>query len=458
MKLPFLFLSVVLIPLVNAQGNFYVSEHNLTYYLGEEDFKVVEDLVFENPGDPFTYEGGIYFMRGDAEDVKLEGFPYSLTQGQPRMINLEFMISKGQKKRVSITYKRTDLLSEKNGVTVFEGLSLGKYSWPVHRARITFVAPPKQRFGSISPLNGRIQRGENETLYYEVSVFENVSAVLDGFPVRIEYADYKSLAKREIQVLSSLLAEAEFEAERANSSLGTSYSYGVNVSKALEPFNRSVNALLDGREKLSFSRVNYEAGEYYGAYSFAMTAGNLLRVSIKEASLARELVNLELQSQLERKTSQAENQSRVVEAEPVEVGDSSRRVGFFPVFLAIALGFAALVFAFFLFRKKTRRPLAQDFASIKDLKRKKFKGFEKKVNGVKRRAEKSAEIRGLIRERGVVEEELEGLHKKRVRKKVGKKAFEAARKKLLRKLDVIDSRKSRRELELEKMKQESKRG
>jgi hypothetical protein len=62
MKLPFLFLSVVLIPLANVRGNVYVSEHNLTHYLSEDDFTVMKNLVFENLGDPFTYEGSIYFL------------------------------------------------------------------------------------------------------------------------------------------------------------------------------------------------------------------------------------------------------------------------------------------------------------------------------------------------------------------------------------------------------------
>ncbi len=450
MKLSFLFLSVVLIPLANAQGNVYVSEHNLTYYLGEDDFTVMETMVFENQGDPFTYEGSIYFLRGDAENVKVEGFPYSVTQGK---INLEFMISKGQKKRVSITYRRADLLSEEGGVTTFQGLSLGKYPWPVYRARVAFIAPPGQQFGSISPVTGRIQRGENETLYYEVSVFENASAVLDGFPVRVEYADYKSLAKGEMRALDSLLAEAEFEIERANSTLGGASSYGVNISKAMESYALSISALRDGMEKLSFSRANYEAGEYYRAYNFGKLSGDSMRIAIKEAGAARELVNLEIQRLLEEKTRGAVKQSLPAEAKPMEKG-------FNPVYLLSGLALAALLLGavFLIFRGRARKTRAQDFASIRDLKRREFKGFEKKVKGVKKGAEKSKEIRRLVQERRTLEAELEVLHKKKVRWRINKKAFEGERKKLLKKLDKIDSRRSRLELELEKIRQETRRG
>lgn len=450
-----------MIPLASAQGNVYVSEHNLTYYLGEDDFTVIETLIFENRGDPFTYEGSVYFLRGDAENVKVEGFPYSVTQGYPRKINLEFMISKGQKKRVSIRYKRADLLSEEGGVTTFEGLSLGKYPWPVYRARITFVAPSGHQFGSVSPATGRIQRGETETLYYDVSVFDNVSAVLDGFPVRVEYADYKDLAKRDMRALDSLLAEAEFEMERANGSLENARSYGVNVSKPMGRYALSISALQDGMEKLGFSRVNYEAGGYYRAYIFGRAAGDSMRAAIKEASAARELVNLEIQSLLEEKTRVTENQSLQAETKPiVEEGGGRDEKGFNPIYLISGLALAALLIgaAFFISRGRTGKSRAQAFAGIKDLKRKEFKGFERKISGVKRRAEKSREIRRLIRERGVIEVELEKLHKKRARKRINKKTFEGGRKKLLKKLDEIDSRRSKLELELEKIRQETRRG
>jgi hypothetical protein len=460
MKLPFLFLSVVLIPLANAQGNVYVSEYNLTYYLGEDDFTVIETLIFENQGDPFTYEGSIYFLRGDAENVKVEGFSYSVTQGYPRKINLEFMISKGQKKRVSIRYKRADLLSEEGGITTFEGLSLGKYSWPVYRARITFIIPPGYQFGSVSPATGRIQRGETETLYYDVSVFDNVSAVLDGFPVRVEYADYKGLAKRDMRALDSLLAEAEFEMERANGSLENARSYGINVSQAMGRYALSISALQDGMEKFSFSRINYEAGEYYRAYIFGKASRDSMRAAIKEAAAARELVNLEIQSLLEKKTTGSKNQSLPAETKPIETDGERGEKGLNPIYLISGLVLAALLVgaAFFISRGRTRKPQAQAFAGIKDLKRKEFKGFERKISGVKKRAEKSREIRRLIRERGVIEVELEKLHKKRARKKINKKTFEGGRKKLLKKLDEIDSRRSKLELELEKIRQETRRG
>jgi hypothetical protein len=225
-------------------------------------------------------------------------------------------------------------------------------------------------------------------------------------------------------------------------------------------YTLSLSALQDGREKLSFSRVNYEADEYFRAYNFGRASRDSMRVAIKEAAAARELVNLEIQSLIKKKTVATENQSLTAETRPIENGGEPGGKGVNPIYLVSGLAVAALIIgaAFLIVKGRARKPRAQDLASIKDLKRKEFKGFERKISGVKKGAEKSREIRRLIRERGVIEAELEGLHKKRARKRINKKTFEGGRKKLLKKLNEIDSRKSKLELELEKIRQETRRG
>lgn len=454
MKLPFLFLSVVLIPLANAQGNMYVSEHNLTYYLGEGDFTVIETLVFEKPGDPFTYEGSLHFLRGGAENVKVEGFPYSVTQGYPRKINLEFMISKGQKKRVTLSYQRSDLVSEREGVLTFRGLALGEYPWPVHLANINFIPPPGYQFGFYSPTTGALRKGE---LSYTVSIFENATAVLSGFPVNIEYADFKGLARKEMRLAESLISEAGFELERGNASVENAARYGGNTSQLMAHYGFAFSAFLDSEKNLRLAKAAYDADNYYRTYSSAKAASRLARLSIKEADKVRSLAELEIQNILERKLAAIENRSTAVEGElpeqPRETGTDRDYI-----YILVGVGFIlALLLSAVAFKRKPRveKWKPRDFAGIRDLKRRRFKGFERKIEGVKRRGALAAKIRDLMHKKESLEMGLEELRKSMAADKINKKTYSSRKRALLSKAEKIDSERSRLEAELEKIRKET---
>lgn len=451
MRLPLLFLSVFLIPLVEAQGDLYVREHNLTYYLGEGDFRVVETLVFEKPGDPFTYEGSLHLIRGNAEDVEVEGFPYRVDPGYPRKIILEFMISTGQKKRVALSYRRSDLLSEEEGVYTFSGLALGEYPWPVHRANIQFIVPEGYQFGSYSPLNAVLTR---DTLVYTLSVFENASAVLSGFRVRIEYADYRDLARRELRLAEMLISSAEFEVELGKTALSSVSGYGGNISVPEAHYVLASSALLDSRENHRLA-ASYEAGgSYYRAYSSARASVQLAKLAIDEARKARAAAELEIQQALERRLAEAVNRSVPGEEKEMAVPEP----GFEAWRKVLIILVAVFLLAAVLLRRKPGVEKPRDFTGIRDLKRRRFEGFERKIEGVKQRRNLAAKIRELMHQRKGLETRLEELRRSMSTGRITKKAYSSGRRTLLSEAEKIDAEISRLEAELEKLRKEGGQG
>ena len=451
--LPFLLLSVAFVSLASAQEGLFVREHNITYSLGMESFYVEERMLFEKPGDPFTFEGELYFIRGDAEDVEVTGYPYKVSQTSPRKIILEFMISTGQKKRVSLKYRRSDLITEKDGVFVYRGLALGDYPWTVNTARIEFIAPEGYQFGRYSPDTGYFKGGDKDSIIFRLSLLENASAIFSGFPVEIEYADYKSLTRREIELSEMQIATAEFEVGLGNITLEKLASEGGNASLYQSTYAIALAALKDARINYRKALSYKKNGRYYEAYSSARAAGRLARLAIDEARKLRAA---------EAKIS-ASRDRVVIEAQPPESEEApseEKRTAaqdeypYIPIFILAALLIMGMLFL--LFRRPEREDTKGPGIDRLSLKKRHTHGFEKEIERIKKRKDLASQIRELMRQRKSLEEELENVRKSLAAGKITEKEYTMKRNNLLRDMGKLDTEMGSLEAELEKIKKGGK--
>lgn len=455
--LPFLFLSVALIPIVNAQELLIVREHNLTYYLSLENFHVDEHLVFEKPGGPFTFEGEVYFLRGNAWNVRVEGFPYKVIEGPPTRISLKFMISTGQKKMVSLGYERSDLLSEEDGVHIFEGLALGSYKWPVKKAKIRFVAPEGYQFGRYVPSTGIVTKGEREVLTYTLSTIENLSALLQGFPVRIEYANYKDLAIREIELSRLLISTAEFEVEMGNITLRKLSLAGENVTLYESVYSLSLAALKDAQTNLIRAFDYKNKKKYYEAFASAKAAGRLSRLAIDEARKLRAAEKM-LSTIEEEKAAESEAATPEEKVGMKKVGEDkgeSDKEVIPPIYIIMAAMILLAAFLIAFVRGWRRIEEKKEVSGV--VLRKPSESFEKGLQRIKRRKDMAERIRGLMNDRLELERELRDVQKSLASGWITEKEYTRRRYNILRKMGRLDAEMSKLEVELERLKKEDSR-
>lgn len=456
--LPFLILSVAFVSLAGAQEGLYVSEHNLTYSLGLGDFYVNESMVFEKPGDPFTFQGELYFLRGDAEDVRATGYPYNVSQTSPRKIILEFMISKGQKKKVTLLYRRSDLITEKEGVYVFRGLALGEYPWAVNSARIEFIAPEGYQFGHYSPSTGSLKVGDRESLIFTLSPLKNVSAILSGFPVEIEYADYKSLTGREIELSGMLISTAEFEVGLGNITLQKLSAAGENVTLYESTYAFSRAALRDARKNQYNALIYRKERKYYEAYSSAEAAGRLARLAIDEA---RKLRAAEAKLSLAQKAGEGRAEKGKKDVNPpvssekpytdTAAKDQQSR---YILSLIFAVALLAIVAVLLMLRRPETQSRRGPGIRRLGLKKRSSPGFDDEVERIKKRRTIASQIRELTHRRRGMEIELEEARRSLATGRITEKEYTRRRYNLLRSMGKIDAEVSRLEVRLEQIKKE----
>jgi hypothetical protein len=279
--------------------------------------------------------------------------------------------------------------------------------------------------------------------------------VLSGFPVKIEYADYKDLARRELRLAETLISSAEFELELGRTALSSVAGYGGNTSMPEAHYALASSALLDSRENHRLA-AGYEAGgSYYRAYASARASSQLAKLAIDEARKARSAAELEIQRVLQRKLAEAVNRS-IPKEEKATATPEPEPEPWRNVFLMILV--VALLLVAALLRRKPGVEKPRDFAGIRDLKRRRFEGFERKIEGVKRRRNLAVKIRELMHQRKSLETRLEELHRSMATGKITKKAYSSKRRTLLSEAEKIDAERSRLEAELEKIRKEGWQG
>lgn len=449
--LPFLLLSVAFVSVASAQEGLFVREHNITYSLGVDRFFVEEKMLFEKPGDPFTFEGDLYFIRGDAEDVEVAGYPYKVSKISPRKIILEFMISTGQKKKVSLKYRRSDLITEKDGVFIYRGLALGDYPWTVNTARIEFIAPEGYQFGRYSPNTGYLMEGDRDSIIFTLSLLDNASAIFSGFPVEIEYADYKSLTRREVELSEMQIATAEFEVGLGNITLEKLASEGGNASLYQSAYSLALAALKDASKNYRNALSYKKNGRYYEAYLSARAAGRLAKLAIDEARKLR-AAEAKLSASKDRAMMEAQPQQPVKAPTEEKQSAEQDRYPYIPFFLLASL--LIMVMLILVFRRPEKEDTERPRIDRLSLKRRQVHGFEKEIERIKKRKNLASQIRELMRQRKSLEEDLEKARKSLAAEKIAEKEYTLRRNNLLRDIGKLDTEMGRLEAELERIKKE----
>ena len=435
---------LLILPLAHAHG-LYVREHNITYYLNEENFYVEETIVFSNYGDPFTFEGKVILDRGDAKEISVRGSKFEVKYEPTAKIYIELFVNKGTTQTINLKYRRSDMLLNKEGILVFKGLALGKYYWDVHKINIKFITPDDYYFGKILPKATPVREGNKELLSYSTTIFDNITAIEEGFPVEIEYAKYKELAIGELRAAQERISEAEYNIEDANTTIEKAKEFGANLTKALKAFDSSIKNLELAKKKLKLSQISLNSYKnYYLSYNFASSSRTHAIIASREAREAKNLASFEIQASLEQKIS---NISKTT-AKPTIIVHTYKQVEKKKIdwYSIAGILFASLLvlFATLRFRERRREERARvgvaNYQNIGELKYKRFEGFEKKVDTVKKGESIAVEIMKLRRERDKYELGIENLKKKMLAGEITKKEYDKKKQEFEKKIENINSK------------------
>ncbi|MEE8358881.1 MAG: hypothetical protein V3R82_05680, partial [Candidatus Hydrothermarchaeales archaeon] len=464
-----LLLFLVLITLglstVHAQAGLYVSQHNITYRLFENNFQVEEKIVFENTGDSvFTVQRYVKLERGNTSNIEVEGIAEKNIQvydsEYPTIIQWYMEVNKGAAKEVTIRYSRTDGLSEQDHIKIFKSNTLGRYSWETTQATIKFITPPGYQFGNIiPPVPKKIVDNKEETTYRLILPYDKIFLTY-GLPVEIEYAKFKELSFAKMDVARGKITDAKRNIDRANDTIENSRGYDANLTESLGLYNQSLQILNATEKEMILAEAAYSssASEYYTAYVHATNAESLANNASEKAAKAEQKANFEVQNVLNKKilalttimtpmptetapptittppptttqpptspTPTTQPPQTRTEAPPISPTTKSKRSIIWYLTLAVII---IGVGGFILKKEKPsgRRGEVRDFRVINDLKRKKFRGFDEQVDKVKKEVELASKIRKLRRKRDELESHINEIKEKRMADEISKDAFVA---------------------------------
>lgn len=467
-------------PPAHAQGSgLFVPEHNITYTLNENDFDVEEVIVFGNSGNPFTFDDKIVFQRGDARDVEVTGARSKVKvdySTYPTKITIPLMIMKGQRFTIKMRYKESDLLDERNSIKHFEGAALKKYPWFVHNVNIKFIAPEGYQFGYVSPQPTSKETDFNrKVLVYKESIFNNFTAIQDGFPVKIEYAKFRDLAFSDIKISRDLIQEAQYDIEDTNGTIENARGYDTNLTKAVELYSDAVIIISNARTRLRLAELQNDPTykEDYNPYKAYLSAGaakSLAKEASRKAAGAKNQANFEIQRALEKTISDINSnitkKSRLLEEDVNKrLGEISKKPGvqegpgssgYSKYFILILIGLAVLAVATVLRSRKkepwVRKSRVSDFKVIGDLKRKTFNGFEKKMDAVKKGEEIADRIITLRKDREKLKLGIKNCQMKQQSGEITEKQFSEEEKRLNKRIAKTDKEIYTLEKELKELK------
>jgi hypothetical protein len=470
MRLFAVFLLLIVLPVASAQEGLFVSQHNVTYILGETDFLAEEVIVFEYMGSESgnLFNDNIYFIRGDAREVEVsaaeEDLKYSVEYLDSTVININFMLWRGEKKVVTLKYRRSDMLFSEDNVHSINGLALGKYTWVADRATIKFKAPAEFQFGIVVPPAVKTIENSSEVLTYNIAPIdlENLTAIKEGIPVSLEYAKFDELAIVETATAREFIEDGESDIKSANKSVENAMEHVSDTTQVLTLFEIASTRLAEAKNSLDLAEIksNQYSEEYspYEAYYYAKHSRNLSREASRRAEEAKDLANYEIQKTLEGRISGIGSKLR--EQTDIDAVDGPADT---PVTeekpwkgygLALMLVLAAVV-VFDIYRRSgghkstatSKKSKVRDFRAIDELKHKSFKGFDKKLDTVKHGTEIAAEIRDLRKRKEELESQKDKLQRKMEREEIPQHQFEIEREKLDREINEasteIDGLKSR---------------
>ncbi|MFQ5815448.1 MAG: hypothetical protein ACE5G7_03010 [Candidatus Hydrothermarchaeaceae archaeon] len=493
-------LTLILLPIV-VHAQLFVSEYNVTYTLGEGEYEVEEVLLIKNGENPFIFPSQIEIFRGDAEDMEA----YSSLYGSSFIVDYEyptrFVLSlrkAGIVKEILLVlkYKRKEGLFKRDEIGLFAISDMGTYPWGrwedcvanpnecKYMANIRIVAPRGYQFGNITPPTELVRDEGLETLVYSLTLLENITIILNGFSMGLEYADYTTLAVRELTSAKTMLSQSYFTINDANLTLINAKSYDVDVERASYLLAEAVSLYEEADSALALGEQlqNAPGREYYRAYLNGVAANDLARRASGKAAGVKNMANFEIQNILEKRIkalasnlsqehllrenlskaltenlSQRLRETETIERVEVLVQPPPPGRNYYAIAFFILLGGVVLYVVGArekAMREETRaRGTVSDFRVIADLKRKSFKGFERKVDIVKREVGLATEIRGMRKDREKCVLGIENLRKKKIAGEIKKRTFESEKAKFEKQIADIDAKLEEREAQLWAMKE-----
>lgn len=479
MKLLALFLMLAVLPSAFAQEGLFVPWHSVTYTLGESDFFVEERIIFENKGslNSNLFRDNVYFSRGNAQDVAVDvkgkNLGYSVEYSPFTTINIKLLLWKGEKREVTLRYRRSDMIFRGDAISAISGLALGKYPWTIDKAKITFIAPDGFLFGNVTPYVTKTVIEGRETLSYDLSPINlaNFTAIRDGFPVRIEYAKYEGMALSEIKNAREFIEDLNLDIKSANKSIENARGHGSELEQVLALFSVAMSTHENSKIALDLAEIksNAYSEEYnpYLAYYYAIKSKNLSKDASRMADESKDLANFETQRTLEERISGIGSKLSGLpddpgKAPPPSLVPEKPKEGFGslkgPLAAIILILVALAVSSAYIYRGKDRgtpepkRGTVRDFKGISDLKYKNFEGFDKKINTVKHSTALATEIRSLMKRKEKQEFDIETLRNMKISGQMTGKKFEAEKEKIDRKIDETAANIARLQIKLKDIK------
>ncbi len=491
-RIALLSLLLALIPSVNAE--FYVSEYNVTYELGDSDYFVTETMRVKSLN-PLSHEDFLVLTRGDAKDVEaaasIKEISFSADYSFPTTIRIDLRkVPILKEATLALRYRRAAGLSAKEAVRIFSFSDLGRYPLDSidecirqynecqYKALITIVAPQGKQFGRPSPftaVEGRTTGGP-EKLVYRITLLQNITLAPSGLSFTVEYADYKSMAAQELTSSKALLDQISLVLAEANASIRNAEAYAIDLGQAKALYNESSRLYRDAllKQSVAQSSLNPPMLEYFLAHRLSTEAAALAKESYTKANDARNLANFLIQRSLEQEIAKlgksleqqhearenlsrvlAENFTRALEemerkrAEPAEPavpeaavkepGTNYYAIAFFLLLGGIVLYGAASAMYYTRRTRLKQRGSVSDFRVIEDLKKKTFSGFEQKVDTVKHEAELAVRIRELRSTGEKFSFGIENLKKKKLAEEIGQAAYDFEKQKFEDQLAKINT-------------------
>ena len=458
MRLFILFL-LLLAPLTHADTQLSAVEHNITYFLGKENFSVTEEITLKNS--PFSITSPVYYHLGtDAEDISVDvtgGADYKIDETYGGVI-FDFRNAYSTRVKIKLLYSYPKSLRRSDGTYLFEGEAIKRvYPWGINIVNLRFVLPPGFTFGEVSPAPQ--EKGEGYLLY-RITYLD--PRAYEGFPVSIEYANYRELAEKSLSLAKAREHDTFLAVREANQSIENAQSYGANLSLALASFNEALAHLQNyfqfaRRAELILEKNSYEA---YKSASSAVEELELAGIKARDAySRANFAIQLALEKRLatfeENLTSMSKEEpeaKRIVMVEQPAKGANLYKYAFFALAALFVIFIASETYRILAPKSYRRRSSVKDFRVIGDLKRKTFNGFEKKVARVKRGVDIAQEIRNLRKRREKLKLGIENARKKYASGEITAELYELERDKFEGEIEEIDRRIALLEKELSEIK------
>ena len=449
-------LFILLAPLAHAEAQLSAVEHNITYFLGESNLSVSEEITLRNK--PFSVTSPIYYHLGSgAQEISVltaGGVGYKIDETYGGVI-FDFRNAYATKVAIKLHYTFPLSLRRSDGTYLFKGEALKRaYPWGISVVNLRFTLPPGFSFGEVSP---EPQESGEGYILYRITYLD--ARAYQGFPVSIEYAKYSELAEKSLSLAKAREQDTLLAVREANQSIENARAYEANLSEALKSYREALNHLQNYFQLVKQAELLLEENSYE-AYRKASSAVEELELAGIRARDAYSSANFAIQHALEKRLSSFEEnlsslgsaeKERVVVVQPAK-GTNLYKYAFFALAALFAIFIGSEAYRILAPKSYRRRSSVKDFRVIGDLKRKTFNGFEKKVARVKRGVDLAQEIRSLRKRREKLKLGIENAKKKYLQGEITAELYELEKEKFEREIEEIDRRIALLEKELTEIK------